>query len=114
MEKLLAFFKAFAGTRAKLASFNFPVSACIFTISVFFLSSRKADVIARGFSGYNTRQCKALLPYLENDVKDATVVGVFLGANDANDPVKNPQQSVPIDEYKNNLKDIVAYFKVCF
>ncbi|MCL4119881.1 UNVERIFIED_CONTAM: hypothetical protein GTU68_034583, partial [Idotea baltica] len=72
---------------------------------------RKADVIARGFSGYNSRQCKALLPYLKNDFEGVSIVGVFLGANDANDPKQNPQQAVPLKEYKGNLKSIVDYIK---
>lgn len=73
---------------------------------------RKADIISRGFSGYNTRQCKALLPYLETDFQNISIAGVFLGANDANDPLVNPQQGVPLDEYKENLKDIVKFIKV--
>ncbi|RXG69855.1 Isoamyl acetate-hydrolyzing esterase 1-like protein [Armadillidium vulgare] len=72
---------------------------------------RKADFIARGFSGYNTRQYKALLPYLEKDIKGSTIAGIFLGANDANYPEINPQQGVPLEEYKENLKAIASFLK---
>ncbi|XP_042235521.1 isoamyl acetate-hydrolyzing esterase 1 homolog [Homarus americanus] len=71
---------------------------------------RRADVVARGFSGYNTRQCLALLPYVAADLKDVVGATVFLGANDASEPV-NTQQFVPLQEYVQNLKDIVAHFQ---
>ncbi|CAL4123917.1 unnamed protein product, partial [Meganyctiphanes norvegica] len=72
---------------------------------------RRADVITRGFSGYNTRMCKELLPYVASDMKDVVAATVFLGANDATDGKLNTQQSVPIDEYRENLKSIIKHFK---
>lgn len=72
---------------------------------------RRADVVTRGFSGYNTRMCKELLPYVASDMTDTVAATVFLGANDATDGKLNTQQSVPIDEYKENLKAIIKHFK---
>nr|XP_045598379.1 isoamyl acetate-hydrolyzing esterase 1 homolog [Procambarus clarkii] len=71
---------------------------------------RRADVVARGFSGYNTRQCRALLPYVASDLKEVAGATIFLGANDASEPV-NTQQYVPLHEYVQNMKDIVAHFQ---
>lgn len=77
---------------------------------VFF--ARRADVVVRGFSGYNTRHCLALLPHVATDLKDVVGATIFLGANDASKPV-NTQQAVPLQEYVQNLKDIVVHFQVC-
>ncbi|XP_071523430.1 isoamyl acetate-hydrolyzing esterase 1 homolog [Panulirus ornatus] len=71
---------------------------------------RRADIVSRGFSGYNTRQSLALLPHLATDLKDAVGATIFLGANDASD-IANTQQTVPLQEYVQNLKDIVVYFQ---
>lgn len=71
---------------------------------------RRADVVARGFSGYNTRDCRALLPHVVSDLKDVVGATVFLGANDASEMV-NRQQYVPLQDYVQNLKDIVAHFQ---
>ncbi|GBG31276.1 Isoamyl acetate-hydrolyzing esterase 1-like [Hondaea fermentalgiana] len=70
---------------------------------------RRADVLNRGFSGYNTRWALELLPEIEKDVKDAALGTIFFGANDASDDV----QHVPVDEYGDNLKSIVESFRKC-
>ena len=83
---------------------------------------RHADVKLRGYSGYNTRWCKKLLPHIFPPKVQVTptLVTVMLGANDANlpPPLKNcpawrSRQHVPVDEYRNNLKDIVDAIKSC-
>lgn len=74
---------------------------------------RKCDVVARGFSGYNTRMCKAALPAIFGSLgKPIAAVVVFLGANDANSKETNPQQHVPVTEYRENLWWIANFFEV--
>ncbi len=66
---------------------------------------RRADVLNRGFSGYNTRHCLELVPRLfgEGNILFCTVL---LGANDAALP--GERQHVPMDEYKRNIGKIVT------
>ena len=72
-------------------------------------------MISRGFSGYNTRWCKLILPKLisAEDASSTQLVTIFLGANDSVDSVICKKQHVPLDEYKQNLKDMVEYLQVC-
>ncbi|XP_041495335.1 isoamyl acetate-hydrolyzing esterase 1 homolog isoform X1 [Microtus oregoni] len=73
---------------------------------------RKCDVLNRGFSGYNTRWAKIILPRLirkENSVETPVAVTVFFGANDSSLQGENPKQHVPLDEYRANLRDMVQY-----
>lgn len=67
-----------------------------------------ADVITRGFSGYNTRWCKLLLPDILNSIsaKDISCMTIFLGANDCSLPTSE-QQHVPVDEYQQNLEAMI-------
>nr|XP_022302463.1 isoamyl acetate-hydrolyzing esterase 1 homolog [Crassostrea virginica] len=69
---------------------------------------RKSDVISRGFSGYNTKWCKIILPEIlkEFDPEDIAMATIFLGANDSNLP-ENKTQHVPLPDYKQDLKDMV-------
>jgi lysophospholipase L1-like esterase len=65
--------------------------------------ARTADVINRGLSGYTTRTLKAVFPTLlaeEGLLDGAVAVTLFIGANDANIKEINPDQHVPLDEYK--------------
>ena len=75
---------------------------------------RRADVLNRGYSGYNSRHiCQevidsnddesAIISNMEEDVLFCTV---FLGANDAALP--GERQHVPLNEYETNLERIVA------
>lgn len=95
---------------------------------------RKADIIPRGFSGYNTRW---ILNYLQNqqqqaqtqtnittnddstssnnsssppiDTANLDLAIIFLGANDAAE--EGSYQHVPLDEYKENLKQLCLRIK---
>lgn len=80
------------------------------------VSCRRCDVLNRGFSGYNTRWCKVLLPAVldEKLAKETVVLVIFLGANDSNWFEKNPRQHVPLDEYKLNLKEMVEFSLVSY
>lgn len=68
-------------------------------------------MISRGFSGYNTRWCNIILPSVLDAAiaKETVAMTVFLGANDSTEPDLNPRQHVPLEEYKENLKDIINF-----
>lgn len=79
-----------------------------------FRSSRTADVINRGFSGYNSRWCRVVIDRLipcKNASQLAAVV-ISLGANDSWTPIPNcpHNQHVPLSEFENNMKAIVNHF----
>lgn len=66
---------------------------------------RRADVLNRGMSGYNTRW---YLKYTEtnriwNEAGKAVLVTIWFGANDA----ATLEQHVPLSEYQTNLETIV-------
>ncbi|KAK7113408.1 hypothetical protein V1264_012703 [Littorina saxatilis] len=75
------------------------------------LVQRKCDVINRGFSGYNVRWCRPMLPQLvtKDVAKDTAAITIFLGANDSNDFEENPRQHVPLPEYKEGLTSMVEH-----
>ena len=75
---------------------------------------RRADVINRGFSGYNTRWALRLLggPQLRDGPGVRTVLTtVFFGANDASLLAHNPRHHVPLDEFATNLRTIVSHLR---
>ncbi|XP_049597439.1 isoamyl acetate-hydrolyzing esterase 1 homolog [Syngnathus scovelli] len=73
--------------------------------------ARKCDVINRGFSGYNSRWGRIVLPRIlyQDKSENIAAVTVFFGANDCSQQDKNPQQHVPLDEYSKNLKAMSSY-----
>eukprot|EP00250_Pteridium_aquilinum_P005207 c15339_g1_i1 orf=582-1289(-) len=76
--------------------------------------ARKADVVLRGYSGYNTRWALFLLPKIfpQDSQEPPLLVTIFFGANDA--AVLNggsSRQHVPLQEYKNNLLKIISHIK---
>lgn len=78
--------------------------------------ARQADVVLRGFSGYNTRWALKVLPQAMEGAAaagaDPAAVTVFFGANDATLPDRaSAHQNVPLEEYQSNLRAICAYFK---
>eukprot|EP00736_Rhodelphis_marinus_P009031 Rmarinus@m.29158 len=64
--------------------------------------NRKADVLDRGFSGYNTRMAVPVVPMLPS----AALYIICFGANDAA-LTDRSQQGIPVDEYADNLTTIV-------
>ena len=82
---------------------------------------RTADVVLRGYSGYTSRWCLQLLSTLFPSNRPApALVTVLLGANDANlppplrgQPAEASRQHVPLDEYRDNLRQIVQTIKSC-
>ncbi|KAM4867428.1 isoamyl acetate-hydrolyzing esterase 1 homolog isoform 2-T2 [Thomomys bottae] len=73
---------------------------------------RRCDVVNRGFSGYNTRWAKIILPRLikVGDSWDKPVaVTIFFGANDSALEEENRKQHVPLAEYAANLAGMVRF-----
>ena len=70
---------------------------------------RRADVINRGFSGYNTEWAKLILPQLLSSQDQADVVVIFFGANDSSLPGPNPKQHVPLSDFRSNLVEMCTY-----
>lgn len=74
---------------------------------------RKADLLNRGYSGYNTTQALCLLNReLANDrfpfnQSGQALVTIFFGANDASLEGVGPEQHVEIAEYHRNLSQII-------
>ncbi|XP_054807364.1 GDSL esterase/lipase At5g62930 [Prosopis cineraria] len=78
--------------------------------------SRKADVLIRGYGGYNTRWALFLLHHIFPLVstKPPIATTIFFGANDAALSGRGSErQHVPIEEYKENLRKIVHHLKEC-
>ncbi|KAF2311416.1 hypothetical protein GH714_022799 [Hevea brasiliensis] len=78
--------------------------------------SRKADVLVRGYGGYNTRWALFLLHHLFpiDSTKPPVAVTIFFGANDAALKGRtSDRQHVPVEEYKENLRKIVQHLKEC-
>ncbi|XP_078428361.1 GDSL esterase/lipase At5g62930-like [Wolffia australiana] len=76
--------------------------------------SRKADIIIRGYGGYNTRWAKYLLGHVfpSDDKQPPVAATIFFGANDAALLERHSErQHVPLEEYKDNLRLIVQYLK---
>uniref|UniRef100_A0AAA9SDL8 Isoamyl acetate-hydrolyzing esterase 1 homolog n=1 Tax=Bos taurus TaxID=9913 RepID=A0AAA9SDL8_BOVIN len=75
---------------------------------------RKCDVLNRGFSGYNTRWAKIILPRLVrkgSGLDSPVAVTIFFGANDSALKDENPKQHVPLEEFVANLRSMVRYLR---
>ncbi|GFR50784.1 hypothetical protein Agub_g13049 [Astrephomene gubernaculifera] len=92
--------------------------------------SRRADVVNRGLSGYNTRLALKTMPYIFGPAS-ASASGsggavaaaaasqvlfatLFFGANDAarlEGPSHSQRQHVPVPEYGENLRKMVSYMR---
>ncbi|KAI1307994.1 Isoamyl acetate-hydrolyzing esterase 1 -like protein [Halotydeus destructor] len=73
---------------------------------------RVADIVVRGFGGYNSRWGLLMLPKLFPETfsfDDVSCFVICLGCNDASAPECPYGLYVPIDEYKLNLKAIVDF-----
>ncbi|XP_008783917.1 GDSL esterase/lipase At5g45920 [Phoenix dactylifera] len=78
--------------------------------------SRTADVVLRGYSGYNTRWALRVVERAMDGVcvegKSPMAVTVFFGANDASLADRSSGfQHVPLPEYQNNLRAICSFLK---
>ncbi|KAL3691287.1 hypothetical protein R1sor_004938 [Riccia sorocarpa] len=122
LQGLVTFRKEMAVTfaeRPQFVLFGDSITQRSFDISGFGASlanryCRKADVVLRGYSGYNTRWATFMLDRLfpVDSSKPPLLVTVFFGANDAAFPDRGKRaQHVPLPEYKDNLRKIVAHLK---
>ena len=75
---------------------------------------RRADVLNRGMSGYNTRwfleyaATSSLWTSSSIPRDNVALVTIFFGANDASDAVLNPRHHVPVPEYQENLLQLIG------
>ncbi|EQC38191.1 hypothetical protein SDRG_04620 [Saprolegnia diclina VS20] len=76
---------------------------------------RRADIINRGLSGYNTRWFLDYLPQIVAELQNQrapSLITLFLGANDADLP--SGIQHVPLAQYEANTKTIVTALRAAF
>ena len=76
---------------------------------------RRADVLARGYFGYNTNHALQILPRILSSVSSSSPASysyspivfctILFGSNDAVD--YGQLQHVPIEQYRNNMKKII-------
>lgn len=76
--------------------------------------ARKADIILRGYAGWNTRRALEVLPTIfppDAAVQPALVI-VYFGGNDSIEPHPSGLgPHVPIQEYTDNMKKIARHIK---
>mmetsp|Transcript_26388 Transcript_26388/g.50125 ORF Transcript_26388/g.50125 Transcript_26388/m.50125 type:complete len:251 (+) Transcript_26388:70-822(+) len=79
------------------------------------LHERTADVVQRGYWGYNSRWAIQLLPHVFPEGEPVpSLVTILLGSNDAVMPdlgKSESKQHVPIKEFKKNLKKIIMHIR---
>lgn len=112
--------KTSALKRAKILLFgdsitqqSFGESSCGWGACIADRYQRRADVLNRGYSGYNTDW---FLKLAATDAgrsdlfghENVMLVTIFFGANDASDPALNGRQHVPLDRYESNIGDIIS------
>jgi len=83
--------------------------------------SRRADVVSRGFAGYNTEHAKQILPSILGTIGDGGGISdgragttrtpllfctVFFGANDASLPTA--RQHLALEDYCDNMREIIT------
>ncbi|KAF7490016.1 Isoamyl acetate-hydrolyzing esterase 1 -like protein [Sarcoptes scabiei] len=75
---------------------------------------RRADVIVRGFSGYNSRWCRMIMPKIfeKFDPNEIFAIVILLGTNDSVPVHCDSGQHVPIEEYRGNLKFMIDYLQM--
>ncbi|KAF8112571.1 hypothetical protein N665_0063s0057 [Sinapis alba] len=78
--------------------------------------SRKADVVVRGYGGYNTRWALFLLHHIFplGSLTPPVATTIFFGANDAALKGRtSDRQHVPVEEYTDNVRKMVQHLKKC-
>lgn len=80
--------------------------------------SRRADVLSRGYSGYNTRHALDILPSVLRNCGAVSSAGggsrtlfwtLWYGANDAALPAM--RQHVPLAEYQDNIREMIGMIR---
>lgn len=91
-----------------ITEWSFDTEHCGFGASMSHWYRRTADVVNRGYSGYNSRWIRQIITKLVSS--ESTIIAtVFLGANDS--AVDILSQYVPVEEYSENLKFIVNHVR---
>ena len=90
-----------------------------FSSSLAYAYRRKADVVTRGFSGYNSRHAIAIAPLVFSSKARHLFSTIFFGANDSSSihPFKisdapehdKPSQHVPVDEFEKNIEETITH-----
>ncbi|XP_022983664.1 GDSL esterase/lipase At2g38180-like isoform X1 [Cucurbita maxima] len=78
------------------------------------LYSRRADILLRGYSGWNSRQALQVLHHVfpKDSAIQPSLVIVYFGGNDAVLPFPSSQKTlVPLPEYVENMKKIGIHLK---
>ncbi|XP_055808576.1 GDSL esterase/lipase WDL1-like [Solanum dulcamara] len=77
------------------------------------LYARKADISMRGYIGWNTRNALKVLStvFPQNDKIQPSLVILYFGGNDSTDLDVPGSPGVPIDEYVENMRQIILYIK---
>lgn len=77
------------------------------------LHFRICDVIPRGFSGYNSRWCRLLMPKVFEEFRADQVacVTILLGSNDSSHADSPSKQHVPLEEFKANLVAMIGHLE---
>ncbi|KAH7643863.1 isoamyl acetate-hydrolyzing esterase [Dermatophagoides farinae] len=72
---------------------------------------RVCDIIPRGFSGYNTRWCRIIMPKIFQQFKaeEIACVTILLGSNDSVPVSSVTGQHVPVDEYRTNMVAMINF-----
>lgn len=78
------------------------------------LYARKADIVLRGYAGWNSRRALQVLEQVfpKGEAVQPSLVIVYFGGNDSANP--NPTglgSHVPLDEYVENMKKIAVHLK---
>ncbi|KAL7589151.1 hypothetical protein Lser_V15G39399 [Lactuca serriola] len=76
--------------------------------------ARKADIFMRGYSGWNSKQARAVVEQVfpKDDAVKPSLVIVYFGGNDSVLP--DPQglsSHVPLDEYVENMRNIATHLQ---
>ncbi|XVF55092.1 hypothetical protein PTKIN_Ptkin06aG0008900 [Pterospermum kingtungense] len=76
--------------------------------------ARKADIVLRGYSGWNSRRALKVLHQVfpKDDVVQPSLVIVYFGGNDSMEPHPSGLgPHVPLPEYVDNMKKIALHLK---
>ncbi|KAG5582804.1 hypothetical protein H5410_053431 [Solanum commersonii] len=77
------------------------------------LYARKADLFVRGYSGWTSRNALQVLKkvFPQKDKIQSSLVIFYFGGNDSTDPDIPNSPNVPIDEYVENMRQIIVHIK---
>ncbi|KAJ8533914.1 hypothetical protein K7X08_007238 [Anisodus acutangulus] len=77
------------------------------------LYARKADILLRGYAGWNSRMALQVLDKIfpkDAEIQPSLVI-LYFGGNDSIDPEVPDSTHVPLEEYVENMKKIALHIK---